>query len=71
MARYPRVQFVVTCRTCEETITFSIYFSWSTIWNDRDGGKMGRWQAHVAAGHDVSVTHTFFPGWGWNPDQGK
>jgi hypothetical protein len=61
MSKYSRVQLIITCRTCEETITFSIYYGENNIWNNRDAAKMMRWREHVVSGHEVSVEYKFFP----------
>jgi hypothetical protein len=60
MAKYSRVQFVFTCLTCNETITFSIYYGESNIWNNRDAEKLAAWHRHE--GHDTELTYQFFIG---------
>lgn len=64
MAKYSRVQFVFTCRTCDEKITLSIYYGENNIWNNRDAEKLAAWHDH--AGHDTTLTYEFFIG---NQDQ--
>lgn len=58
MARYPRIQFVFTCKTCDKKITLSIYFGENAIWNNKDGRKLAAWHQHE--GHDIELKYQFF-----------
>ncbi len=58
MAKYPRIQFVFICRTCDEKITMSIYFGEKAIWNNKDAQKLAAWYKHE--GHDTELKHQFF-----------
>ena len=60
MAKYSRVQFVFTCKTCDEKITFSIYYGLNQIWNNKDAGKFAEWHNHED--HDTELTYQFFIG---------
>ncbi len=55
MAKYSRVQFVFTCKTCDEKITFSIYYDQTQIWNNKDADKFAAWDNHE--GHDTELTY--------------
>jgi hypothetical protein len=65
MAKYPRVQLIITCKTCDETIRFSIYYGENQIWNNKDAEKMHEWARHVSAGHEVVLEYDFYEGWGY------
>ncbi len=58
--KYPRVQFVFTCKTFDVTITFSIYYGENAIWNNKDAHKLHTWTEHE--GHDTELTYPFFAG---------
>ena len=59
--KWPRIQFEITCHTCDEVIRFSIYYGESNIWNNTDAPKMTAWRKHLADGHQVTVQHIFYP----------
>jgi hypothetical protein len=59
MAKWPRVQFVFYCKTCDEKITFSIHFGENEIWNHKDARKLAAWQEHQ--GHETELKYEFFP----------
>ncbi len=56
--KWPRVQFVFHCKSCDQTITFSIYYGAKEIWNHKDGSKLAAWVEHE--GHDTTLTYEFF-----------
>ncbi len=58
--KWPRVQLVLTCKTCNEKITFSIYYGEKEIWNHKDAGKLARWVLHE--GHDTELSYEFYGG---------
>lgn len=64
--KWPRVQFVFHCKTCDETIRFSIYYGLNEIWNHKDGRKLAAWVDHE--GHDTVLTYEFFAGRGNDQD---
>ncbi len=69
MAKYPRVQFVITCKTCDTKIIFSIYYGRNNIWNNKDAGKMENWVKCATAGHEVEIEFNFHEGWGWESNE--
>jgi hypothetical protein len=58
--KWPRVQFVFECRTCNQKITLSIYYGEKMIWNNKDGAKLAQWADHE--GHDTILRYDFFEG---------
>lgn len=60
MPKYSRVQFNFHCRTCDIKIQLSIYYGQSSIWNNKDAGKLAQWQMHE--GHDTNLVYKFVEG---------
>lgn len=58
--KWPRVQFVFTCKTCNLKITFSIYYGEKEIWNHKDANKLAQWVEHE--GHDTELKYEFYDG---------
>lgn len=58
--KWPRVQFVFTCKTCNEKITLLIYYCEHEIWNHKDADKLSRWAVHE--GHDTELRYEFYDG---------
>jgi hypothetical protein len=58
MAKYPRLQFVVECKTCNVKFRFSVHFAEKEIWNHKDAGKLAEWAKHQQ--HDITVEYRFF-----------
>lgn len=58
--KYPHVQFVFARKTCDVTITLSIYYGENAIWNNKDARKLHAWTEHE--GHDTELSYTFFAG---------
>jgi hypothetical protein len=54
------VQFVFTCKTCDEKITLSIYYGEVSIWNNKDAAKLARWAEHE--GHETELRYEFYDG---------
>lgn len=58
--KWPRVQFEITCHTCNDKFKFSIYYGQSTVWGNQCADKLARWAFHE--GHDVDVIYEFYDG---------
>ena len=58
--KWPRGQFAITCRTCDDKFKFSIYYGESNIWGNQSADQMARWAFHE--GHDVQVVYEFYDG---------
>ena len=58
--KWPRLQFIVFCKTCNKTIKFSINYGQSNIWSETAASKMAAWSEHDT--HDVEVQYEFFAG---------
>ncbi len=58
--KWPRVQFVFKCKTCNETIKLSIYYGENAIWNNKDAAKLAKWVEHE--GHDTELQYEFYDG---------
>jgi len=61
-SKWPRVQFVFICRSCDVKITLSIYYGGTQIWNNRDAAKLAQWVEHE--GHDTELQYEFYAGRG-------
>lgn len=59
--KWPRVQFEIHCRTCDDQFKFSIYYGQSTVWGHQCADKLARWAFHE--GHDVDVIYEFYDGY--------
>jgi hypothetical protein len=59
IGKWPRVQFVFYCKTCDVKITFSIHYGEHEIWNHKDAPKLASWQEHQ--GHDTQLSYEFVP----------
>ena len=60
MPKYSRIQLNLYCRTCDEKLQLSIYYGRSSIWNNKDAGRLVQWQAHET--HDTEVVYKFVIG---------
>ena len=58
--KWPRVQFILICKTCDQKITLSIYYGEKEIWNHKDGGKLASWVDHE--GHITELKYEFYDG---------
>jgi len=56
--KWPRLQFMVFCKTCNKTIKFSINYGQNNIWSANAAPKMAEWSKHDA--HDIEVQYEFF-----------
>ena len=58
--KWPRVQFVFICKTCNEKITLSIYYGEKEVWSHTAAGKLKQWIDHE--GHDTELKYEFYEG---------
>ncbi len=58
--KWPRLQIVVVCKTCNTTIKFSINYGQSNIWSLNAAQKLALWAEHDQ--HDLDIQYEFFSG---------
>lgn len=58
--KWPRVQLVIHCQTCNWHTRFSIYYGESTIWGNQNASHFAEWASHED--HDVQVSYEFTHG---------
>jgi hypothetical protein len=58
--KWPRVQFMIHCHTCDVKIKLSIQYGASTIWSTSSASKLAEWAQHE--GHDLEWRYEFYDG---------
>lgn len=58
--KWPRIQFEITCHTCNDKFKFSVYYGESAVWGNQCGDKLARWAFHE--GHNAEVLYEFYDG---------
>jgi hypothetical protein len=58
--KWPRVQFLFTCKTCDVRIKLSIYYGESTVWSNTAAPKLAEWAEHI--GHETTLEYEFYAG---------
>jgi hypothetical protein len=66
--KWPRLQFIIHCKTCDKTIKFSINYGSNNIWSQTAAAKLAEWASHD--GHEVEVNYEFFEGYDPTPRWG-
>lgn len=60
MPKYSRIQLNLYCQTCDVKFQVSIYYGATSIWNNKDAGRIAAWQPHET--HDTELTYKFIIG---------
>ncbi len=60
-SKWPLIQFIIHCRTCDKRIKMTIHYGQSNIWGSQIGEKLSEWASHD--GHDLEVQHEFYDGY--------
>lgn len=60
-SKWPSVQLIIHCHTCNQQFRITIHYGESAIWGGQVGSTFAEWASHDE--HDVEVRYDFYHGY--------